>query len=101
LGENGMGKSSILKAVALALMGEANHRALKLRPDKFLRRNTDDGEIEVHLTGYTKPFILQFDNKTKEFKPADIQLHTLFFCYAGTRLLPTARRRRRGVADNH
>ena len=101
LGENGMGKSSILKAVALALMGEANHRALKLHPGKFLRRNTDDGEIEVHLTGYTKPFILQFDNESKEFKPTDIQLHTLFFCYAGTRLLPTPRRRRRGVADNY
>lgn len=101
LGENGMGKSSILKAVALALMGEANHRALKLRPDKFLRRNTDDGGIEVYLTGYTKPFILQFDKKSKEFKPTDIQLHTLFFCYAGTRLLPTSNRRRRGLADDY
>lgn len=101
LGENGMGKSSILKAVALALMGEANHRALKLRPDKFLRRNTDDGEIEVHLTGYTKPFLLQFDKETIEFKPPDIQLHSLFFCYAGTRLLPTSRRHRRGLADDY
>ena len=101
LGENGMGKSSILKAVALALMGEANHRALKLRSDKFLRRNTDDGEIEVHLTGYTKPFLLKFDKESKQFKPTDIQLHTLFFCYAGTRLLPTSRQSRRGVADNY
>ena len=101
LGENGRGKSSILKAVAIALMGEANHHALKLRPDKFLRRNTEDGEIEVYLTGYTKPFTLRFDKKSKEFKPADIRLHTLFFCYAGTRLLPKSRRRRQGVADDY
>jgi uncharacterized protein (TIGR02646 family) len=101
LGENGMGKSSILKAVALALMGEENYRALKLRPEMFLRRGCEDGHVEVHLTGYTKPFRLDFKRCDKEFRTNENNLHTLLFCYGGTRLLPTGRRRRRAPNDDY
>lgn len=101
LGENGMGKSSILKAVALALMGEENHRALKLSPKMFLRRGCENGYVEVTLTGYTKPFRLDFSARSKEFQVSENKLHTLFFCYGGTRLMPTVRRRRRAPLDDY
>jgi uncharacterized protein (TIGR02646 family) len=62
LGENATGKSTILKAIALALMGEANRRRLKLKPNHFLRRGTEDGFgfVEVHLSGVPRPFRLFF-----------------------------------------
>jgi DNA polymerase III delta prime subunit len=101
LGENGVGKSSILKAVALALMGKEKQKALKLRPEKFLTHGRDEGFIEVHLTGYTKPFRLDFKRGDKEFQTNGNKLHTLFFCYGGTRLLPSGRRRRPGSTDDY
>jgi len=52
-----------------------------------------------HLTGYTKPFRLDFRRGDKEFRASENKLHTLFFCYGGTRLLPTGRRRRRKADD--
>lgn len=94
LGENGMGKSSILKAVALALMGEEKRRSLKLKPKQFLRNGTSAGFVEVSLTGYTEPFRLDFSEGESEFKTNKTTLQTLFFCYGGTRLLPTGRRQR-------
>ena len=56
LGENGAGKSSVLKAVALALMGEADYKLHKvknrLEEEKIFNRNatTKSGRIKISLS---------------------------------------------------
>ena len=87
LGENGVGKSSILKAITLALQNRDYFAAARLDAEKFLRIGTDSGYVKVHLTDYSQPFHLQF-NKEGFTKLDDNQIQTCFFGYGGTRLLP-------------
>lgn len=87
LGENGVGKSSILKAITLALQNRDYFATAKLDAEKFLRIGTDSGYVKVHLTDYSQPFHLQF-NKDGFTKLDDNQIQTCFFGYGGTRLLP-------------
>ena len=88
LGENGTGKSSILKAVTLALMTDEQRRAHGLEPAQFLSHKSQSGYIKVHLTGYRKPFELHFRRGSNIFQSNQGRLHTLLFGYGGTRLLP-------------
>lgn len=88
LGENGMGKSSILKAVTLTLMSEEQRRARGLRPSQFLRYKTRSGYVKVSLAGYPEPFVLHFRRGEDEFESDNNKLHTLLFSYGSTRLLP-------------
>ena len=87
LGENGVGKSSVLKAVVLALMNSEFYSAAKLQAKKFLRVGTARGHVRVFMTGYSLPFEVNFDKK-RFWKTNDNQLHTYLFGYGGTRLLP-------------
>lgn len=87
LGENGVGKSSVLKAVTLALMNKDYYSEAKLEAKKFLSVGRSSGYIKVHMTGYSVPFEVHFDKK-RFTKPNDNQLHTYLFGYGGTRLLP-------------
>jgi uncharacterized protein (TIGR02646 family) len=88
LGENGTGKSSILKAVTLALMSEEQRRERRLQPSQFLRHRTRSGYVKVRLTGYPEPFELHFRRGEEAFESNNNKLHTLLFSYGGTRLLP-------------
>lgn len=88
LGENGMGKSSILKAISLTLMSDETRDSLKITPNEVLRRGTDAGYVEVYVMPYQNPFRLDFNNIDDTFRSNKNVLHTLFFCYGGTRLLP-------------
>lgn len=87
LGENGVGKSSILKAVTLALQNRDYFANTKLDASKFLRIGSESGFVKVHLTDYSEPFHLHF-NKKRFTKLDDNQIQTCFFGYGGTRLLP-------------
>jgi uncharacterized protein (TIGR02646 family) len=87
LGENGVGKSSILKAVALALQDKEYLSSGVLDPATILRSGTRKGYVRVHMTDYSKPFEVLFDNKTFQ-KTNDNQLQTYVFGYGSTRLLP-------------
>lgn len=89
LGENGMGKSSILKAVALALMDKEYLTKLKLDASQFVRHGQRSGYVKVHTTAHSKPFELSFNRTQKTFKKGnDNRLQTLLLGYGGTRLLP-------------
>ena len=101
LGENGMGKSSILKAIALTLMSEAKRKSLNLDPKEILRRGTSEGFVEVHLTGYSRPFRLDFNQTSPTFISDANVLHCLFFCYGGTRLLPNKKSPARKSTDDY
>ena len=63
LGENGVGKSSILKAVTLALQNRDYFATAKLDAAKFLRIGTDSGYVKVHMTDYSEPFHLYFNKE--------------------------------------
>jgi energy-coupling factor transporter ATP-binding protein EcfA2 len=49
LGDNGSGKSTFLKAIALALIGPKEAQGLRQRWDEWLRRGTDAGGVDVRI----------------------------------------------------
>jgi uncharacterized protein (TIGR02646 family) len=49
LGENGHGKTSVLQALALILMGENGRAKLAEGPETLIRKNADSAEIVAHM----------------------------------------------------
>ena len=88
LGENGTGKSSVLQAVALALVGDGYRDRLRVNPADYLRHGTRSGFIEVYLTSSPEPIRLKI---TKDaFKSNTPEPKVLLLGYGATRLLPRA-----------
>lgn len=54
LGDNGSGKSSLLRAVALALVGPQEAGGLRQSWDDWLRRGADSGRIRLEITADAK-----------------------------------------------
>lgn len=111
LGENGTGKSTVLQATALALLGAEAFISLAqrrhIRPEQFVRYNRPVGSISVKLSGFPKPHALVFTDRGVEFtsptgEKSAIQLtggqpvmtgsgwepQTVLLGYGATRLLP-------------
>jgi predicted ATPase len=86
LGENGVGKSSILQAIALVLAGDKYVKKLQIDPADILRHGTKKGWVKIWFSGREEPAILQFDNKTmhSNFKTGTINV----LGYGSTRVLP-------------
>ena len=95
LGENGSGKSSILQAVALALMGDVGRRKLRLEAPSVLRHGARSGFVKVRLSGYDAPVQLSFSADSPDFHghPSEPQIQV--FGYGATRLLPKGKVRAR------
>ena len=87
LGENGCGKSSLLQAVALALMGAAEREALGLDARTFVRNGTRSGHVRVHLAGSPEPIELSFSRRSASFEGGD-EPKVILLAYGATRLLP-------------
>ncbi len=98
LGENGVGKSSILQGIALALMGEqhANSDALDLDASRFHRNQAKDetGSVEITLTNLPQPIRLEFQRGRRTFRVDPPEPKVLLLGYGSTRLLP-----RRGLQE--
>lgn len=93
LGENGSGKTSILQAVALALIGDSAIAQLGLTP-KTLVRSADgvsEAIVRVFLTGATEPITLVVDAKEKRFIGIPSSEAVTLFGYGATRLLGSER----------
>lgn len=92
LGENGFGKSSILQAVALTLIGQDGIDALQLDPAKLLRCRARKGWVKVGLTTGAEPLELHFDRRQGLRAQAEAKrLNPLLIRgYGATRLLPPA-----------
>ena len=99
IGENGMGKSSVLKAVALALMDDTQRTRLNLSANDLLRHSAQSGYVRVYVDGYSKPFSLEFNSKSSKVTSNKNVLHSLLFCYGGTRLLPNSKTPDREIDD--
>lgn len=87
LGENGSGKSSILHAIALTLMGGDQRRALAIDARKYLRHRARKGLVQVYLSGRTEPLELRWATGDTEFTGPE-QVPALLLAYGATRLLP-------------
>lgn len=94
LGENGAGKSSVLQAVALALMGERHANLLGLDASRFLRRESHKkvGSVRVHVTN-VGPIELTFARGSDHFRVRPRNPKVLLNAYGATRLLPRAAKR--------
>jgi hypothetical protein len=92
LGENGRGKSSVLQAVALALMGDEYRTALGIDPRRLVTWGEQDGSVTVRLTGASEPVVLTFDRDSQEFRCHPSEPKILLMAYGATRLLPRPKR---------
>jgi uncharacterized protein (TIGR02646 family) len=97
LGENGTGKSSVLQAVALALMGDAYRSAVPVDPADLVRRGARSGTIEVYLTGSSAPITLRFSRQG--FRSNTPEPKVLLLGYGATRLLPRGLARRQELSE--
>lgn len=90
LGENSVGKSSILKAIAIALMGEQYSRELNepLLPKNLLKYGTDSGYIKLYLKGEKEPIEIHLTDR--DMISAGMQQEPIanLVGYGSVRLLP-------------
>ncbi|MCC2593892.1 AAA family ATPase [Tessaracoccus sp. OS52] len=87
LGENGSGKSSVLHAIALTMMGGEQRRALGINASTYLRHGAPCGRVQVFLSGRTEPLELTWGRGDVHFKGPEA-VTALLLGYGATRLLP-------------
>jgi uncharacterized protein (TIGR02646 family) len=96
LGENGTGKSSVLNAVAIALMGERERKRLGLNDGRRLatypRKKGDvvKGFVKVQLTGGGDAIRIDFRSDSRRIVTNTPDPKVLLLGYSATRLLPLA-----------
>jgi uncharacterized protein (TIGR02646 family) len=90
LGENGIGKSTILRAVACALAGPAYARKLRLTSNSLLADDARTGSIMVRLTGYRDPVTVML-RRDRPLVYNSGGAKTLVLAYGASRLLATRR----------
>ncbi|MED3056082.1 AAA family ATPase [Bacillus thuringiensis] len=88
LGENSTGKSSVLKAIALTLMGNENRKKMEgLDARSYLKKGCKSGYVKIHLTGRKEPVELFFDKENIGFKGTIEDPPVLLLGYGATRIL--------------
>jgi predicted ATP-binding protein involved in virulence len=94
LGENGIGKSSILQAISIGLMGEQKRKeVIKKNASNFIKNQKSEGFIKIYLTGMLDPIIINFKRNSHLFEGKNhVDPRVLILSYGSTRLLPTEER---------
>lgn len=94
LGENASGKSSVLQAIALALMGKKFYDSCKerYRLSDSLRHGVKQGSIKVHLSTESDPIHLRLKRGTIQWVRGGEGANVFLRGYGATRLLPNPRR---------
>lgn len=90
LGENGAGKSSVIQAVALCLLGNEWRQRVKLDARRYIRYGANSGAVRIFLTGSTTPITLSFSSSSSAFESSPGEPKVLLLGYGSTRLLPRA-----------
>ncbi|PGC09925.1 chromosome segregation protein SMC [Bacillus toyonensis] len=89
LGENGTGKSTILHAIALALMDRESRERYVKNASSLLKVGTEEGFISVYLSGSYEPITINFCKNRKDFFGDNISTQRVIMLgYGSTRLLP-------------
>jgi len=71
LGENGHGKTSVLQALALLLMGREARRDLDLNPAALVRNGASEAEVVAHVRGEIDPRRLRIERGGGMFVSGD------------------------------
>lgn len=86
LGDNGIGKTSILQAIALALIGQAELKRLKVRAQDILRHGATEGEVRISSFESDEDVVLTFTKRSIRASLKDPVTYVLG--YGSVRLLP-------------
>lgn len=89
LGENGVGKTSILQAVAMVLAGPDSIERTGLRPRDVLRQSAEKGFVKVELDGLNYELSLSFDRARRFLFNSDLAVPLA--AYGATRLISNKR----------
>ena len=87
LGENGTGKSSVLHAVALALIDDETRGSLRIRPGGLVRQGAAEGQVRIWFSGRRRATTLRF-TQDGGFHREGPSTNFLLAGYGPTRLLP-------------
>lgn len=99
IGENGVGKSSVLQAIALNLMSARDRDALKLKPTRFIRRGSRKAEVSVRFRNDDVVRVLSID--PAGFHCSEASAAAPLMAYGATRVPSlTAARNRRVPTEN-
>lgn len=99
LGENGVGKSTVLRALALALSGEAYSTALRYTSKNVLSTGAFEGSVVVTLVGDDQ-VSMSFVRNRKKIKFSNKHSRSLVVAYGATRLLATKRHKAKPGRDH-
>lgn len=89
LGDNGVGKSSVLEAVALTVMG--NKRLVEfsdIDQTSLLKRGTEAGFVKVYFSTDTQPIELKLTSSGFEYISPETSLRTYMLGFGSARWLP-------------
>jgi uncharacterized protein (TIGR02646 family) len=92
LGENGDGKTTVLQALALLLMGEECRERLSLDPGALIRHGAEAAEIVAHLRGSVEPRKLRIE-RGGTFEVTGEDSPSALAAYGAARIPSTQRRR--------
>lgn len=89
LGENGVGKSSILQATSMTLMGQKRLDEMKFNAAEYVTRGDDfkESKVEVYLTDRKDPITLTIQKESGVFTVDPPEPQVLLMGYGATRLL--------------
>ncbi|UVM24068.1 AAA family ATPase [Pseudomonas wadenswilerensis] len=87
LGENGTGKSTLLQALACALIGQSGVERLGVQATDLLQKGAARGEVRVELSGMSEPIVMTLTRRGNKIsiKPAEPKVMVL--AYGATRLM--------------
>lgn len=94
IGENGVGKTSILQAVALALSGHRSAIDLGVSPKKFTRAGSSNGRISIDLDGTGDACSVEFSRAGRMHYDSPFPIAVA--AYGSTRLPHTRSAKRTG-----
>lgn len=99
LGENGVGKSTVLRALALALSGKAYAKSLGVTGAKLLSDGAREGEVRVSIVGGGEDIVMTLHSRRGIQFNVD-HSRSLILAYGATRLLPRGRHKPKPGKDH-
>lgn len=90
LGDNGVGKSTVLKAIALAMSGEQYVKDLRISSNRLLPPNAYKGKVQIKTTDGREDIVMSLQ-RGRRIRFNLENSRALVVAYGATRLLPQGR----------